>query len=106
METRKCHSYGREARVARNCTKKVADSQERAPKQERTQRRSVKCYHCGKVGHIAMQCPDTALVCGGAFGKIATCTGVVEGRVLEGILLDTGCSRTMVRSELVPEGSY
>ena len=29
--------------------------------------------------------------------------GSVEGRQVEGILLDTGCARTMVRKELVPE---
>ena len=29
--------------------------------------------------------------------------GLVEGVVVSDILLDTGCSRTMVQSELVPE---
>lgn len=75
-------------------------------RRKRTQTRSMKCYNCVKVGHIAMQCTDNVAFCGGAFRKIATCMGVVENRALEGILLDTGCSRTMVMSELVPEGSY
>ena len=30
-------------------------------------------------------------------------TGVVEGRKVSDILLDTGCSQTLVRQELVPE---
>ena len=29
-------------------------------------------------------------------------SGVVEGKAVEDIMLDTGCSRTMVRGDLVP----
>ena len=34
----------------------------------------------------------------------ARCTKWVNGQEVEGILLNTGCSRRMVRRELVPEG--
>ena len=32
--------------------------------------------------------------------------GVVEGRYVKGIMLDTGCSRTMVRRDLVPQAKW
>ena len=63
----------------------------------------VKCYNCGKRGHLAMQCPDNALFCDAGSGGAATRNGKVEGREVTDILLDTGCSRTMVKRALIPE---
>ena len=51
-----------------------------------------------------MQCPSKALFCGGGRGLSTTHTGVVENKKVEDILLDTGCTQTMVRQDLVQEG--
>ena len=72
----------------------------------------LRCYNCWEEGHVKAKCPkpkDKALLCSikaGARRKSAGGVyrnGSVEGRQVEGILLDTGCARTMVRKELVPE---
>ena len=68
-----------------------------AVKQER---REVFCFNCGQKGHISPKCLDNALFCG--TGRRSQEQGVVEGRYVSDILLDTGCSRTLVRRDLVP----
>ena len=60
-------------------------------------RKTVRCCNCGNVGHTAMQCPDTALFLWGMGGLAIIRSSVVESRAVKGILLDTGCSRMMVR---------
>ena len=66
----------------------------------------LRCYNCWEEGHVKAKCPkpkDKALLCSikaGARRKSAGGVyrnGSVEGRQVEGILLDTGCARTMVR---------
>lgn len=106
IETRKCHACGQEGHLVRNCPKKGTEpspSRESGVKKEKTERNTLRCYNCGKRGHIAMHCPDNTLFCDGGVGRAATRRGKVEGTEAEDILLDTGCSRTMVRRELVPE---
>ncbi len=108
-ETRKCHACGQEGHLARNCPKKGTEPpppRGSDGEKERTERNPLRCYNCGKRGHIAMHCPNNALFCDGGVGPAATRKGKVEGAEAEDILLDTGCSRTMVRRELVPEGKF
>ena len=91
----------------RNCPRRNTEAHTREPvaaKKEKTERSVVKCYNCGKRGHIAMNCPDHALLCDEGIGCAATRKGKVEGKEAKDILLDTGCSRTMVQRGLVPEG--
>ena len=73
-------------------------------RESKPDRRKLRCYNCGKEGHIAMQCLSKALFCGGGRGLSTTRTGVVENKKVEDILLDTGCTQTMVRQDLVQEG--
>ena len=68
-------------------------------------------------GHISTKCPSAVLfcrpeqpklestACQSGFKQPSVCrSGQVEGNHVEQIVLDTGCSRTMVRKDLVPEG--
>ena len=73
-------------------------------RESKPDRHKLRCYNCGKEGHIAMQCPSKALFCGGGRELSTTRTGVVENKKVEDILLDTGCTQIMVRQNLVQEG--
>eukprot|EP00795_Rhopilema_esculentum_P005569 gene5569-9573_t len=94
----------------------------------------IQCFKCGRPGHIALHCPsnqahnnnnrgrhtgyyvkhkDKLIRSAQSFdfgehsvGKILkafSCRGEIEGRPVE-ILVDTGCSRTLVHKDLIPEG--
>ena len=73
---------------------------------------NVKCYNCGQRGHISTKCPSSAMfckleqqspVCQSGSKTTSVCrSGQVEGIHVDQIVLDTGCSRTMVRQDLVP----
>ena len=78
-------------------------------------RDQVRCFNCQEKGHVAVRCPHNALFCeeqdgGQSVQERRPCTdssgfyqrGVVEGHMVEDILLDTGCSRTLVHQALVP----
>ena len=66
--------------------------------------RMVKCFNCRKFGHVSMHCPEKAsYFCGNSRGRSVARTGLVEGTSVSDILLDTGCTRTMVRRDLIPE---
>ena len=73
----------------------------------------IRWYDCGGRGHVLAKRPSNALYCG---NRVAECTrerrrklqdavyrsGTVEGQQVDRIVLDTGSSRTLVRSDLVP----
>lgn len=73
----------------------------------------LRCFNCGRKGHVAMRCPDRVLLCvNGSRGRWSrrVCLegqgvsrkGVVEGCCVSDIVLDTGCSQMLVRQDLVP----
>ena len=76
--------------------------------------KDIECFNCHQKGHYASNCPSNALLCGEkgpgkvtkwmSTGTELTRKGAVEGRAVDNILLDTGCSRTLVHQELVPRG--
>eukprot|EP00731_Ephydatia_muelleri_P003365 Em0001g3365a len=80
-------------------------------KQEASGRRGLgnaRCYNCSKTGHLSWNCPEKALYShsrGNDITRRQTVllrSGFVEGNKVEDIVLDTGCSRTMIRRDLVP----
>ena len=64
----------------------------------------VTCYNCGKQGHITTRCPEKAMYCGISLSHKASLqkSGLVEGKMVESIVLDPGCSKTLVHHALVP----
>ena len=106
-ETRKCHKCGAEGHIRRNCPVKEP-AEKTTPTAATTTakgvRRPVKCFNCGNLGHISMHCPSKAsYLCKDGWGRSVARVGQVEGTAVSDILLDTGCTRTMVRRDLVPE---
>ena len=74
-------------------------------RKETLDREGVTCFNCGKKGHISRHCPNNVLVCAHVGWRNGLQrSGTVNGRIVEGIMLDTGCSRTMVHSDLVSDG--
>ena len=104
-----CYTCGQQGHIAKDCQKGGRNPNRPPHRDQRGDRPNlVKCFGCGQMGHIATRCPHNALnnFCREQKGVTPT-TGIYKGGVVEGqyvsdILLDTGCSRTMVRHELVP----
>ncbi len=85
----------------------------------KTKKDLQECFNCHAKGHYSSNCQRNAMFCterrmnndGSSFTvRSRTCEkpGVTRRRKVEGkevgdILLDTGCSRTLVRQSLVPE---
>ena len=70
---------------------------------------NIRCLKCNELGHIARRCPEKkALMCKQSEAEQSSLKrkGTVEGQNVDSILLDTGCSRTMVRQALVPQSKF
>ena len=72
-------------------------------REPREWREGVQCYNCGKKGHVSRQCPNNALFCVGWKEGLRR-AGTVNGHRVDDIMLDTGCSKTMVHRHLVSKG--
>ena len=106
-----CHTCGKAGHTARDCRMKSIGGQKKSEKEdkEKNGRSELRCFNCGGRGHMSMKCPSKALTCLEISAYPVwhrskdgpTCSGTVEGQATDDILLDTGCSRTMVRTDLV-----
>ena len=102
---RECPNKALKQSVRRSSTEEPHSSTSR----EETRQTTLRCYTCdGKVTH-RKQCPSKALFCRNRNELRSTVKdtvlhqGVVNGFLVDDILLDTGCSKTIVRRDLVGE---
>ena len=105
-DKRKCHKCGGEGHFKRYCPVKDEQGADRAGASTGRTRtdKGIKCFNCHRYGHMSMNCPDKAnFYCEDRLGRSVVRVGKVEGAVVSEVVLDTGCSRTMVRRDLVPE---
>ncbi|KAL5505979.1 hypothetical protein EMCRGX_G007532 [Ephydatia muelleri] len=97
--SRECHYCGKSGHAEEDCYKRKREESQRS--------RGTQCYRCKKQGHMSWECPEKSMVCKERRdwrrkgGRPMYKTGKVEGQKVTDILLDTGCSRTMVRRNLV-----
>ena len=117
-EPRLCYACGKMGHMARDCMTK-SKTEGLTPAVEETQllktekwanKSELKCFNWGQKGHISGRCPsNAALLCeagrrsaGSRVQSGMLREGLVEGQAVTGVLLDTGCSQTLVKSDLVP----
>ena len=123
---RHCLQCGKPGHLKQDCRLKLTKPQEQekghSPSQggyPKKDLKDIECFNCHKMGHYSSNCPSNALLCterrvdhrGPSFSVrcqavaqpgVMRC-GVVEGKSVKDILLDTGCSRTFIHQDLVPE---
>ena len=90
---------------AKQAKENTAEKRNQGQRWSRSEESQVTCFNCNKWGHIASRCPIKAMYCGlrKEGNAVLQRSGVVEGRYVQNILLDTGCSKTLVHNKLVPE---
>ncbi|XP_011404865.1 PREDICTED: uncharacterized protein LOC105313269 [Amphimedon queenslandica] len=90
----KCQYCAKIGHLEKECRKKLADAKEKI------------CFHCRKPGQLTSHCLEKtgagSAMMGRESSKGLRRSGSINGKAIQ-ILLDTGCSRTMVPSSLVPQ---
>ena len=82
------------------------------PRDNSSKQAVLRCYTCDGKGHTSKQCPSGALFCGnsskekGGVKNTILRQGLVNGILVDDLLLDTGCSRTIVRRDLVEDEQW
>ena len=109
-ETRRCHRCGKPGHLMKDCRQREEPQKSQTDYKGENGKRAIECFNCGGKGHYSIRCPHNAMFCAQKGSTTTTRwksgivrSGRIEGRELSHILLDTGCSRTLVRHDLVPE---
>ena len=111
-----CYLCGKVRHLAKDCpTKPVGQpalSMSKNTNRGEKKEKPFVCYNCGGRGHMLRQCPSNILFCGikgftrhsvkrKMINQPFQCKGVVEGQLVNDMVSDTSCSRTLVRSDLL-----
>ena len=76
-------------------------------KPDRQGRRPIICHGCGEPGHIKPNCPHRVRSVNSPDpSSLEVVKGRIAGKVVSGLLVDTGATRTLVREDLIPAGAY
>ena len=76
-------------------------------KPDRQGRRPIICHGCGEPGHIKPNCPHRVRrVTSPDPGILEVVKGRIAGKIVSGLLVDTGANRTLVREDFVPTDAY
>ena len=129
---KKCQTCGKLGHLATDCRRNSSRPQETSevkplgnrPERGKKDLKDIECFNCHKKGHYSSNCPAREKPATGMFcmerrmdhqgqsvltkskvrgNPCVPKTGAVEGKEVERILLDTGCSRTLIRKDLVPQ---
>ena len=73
--------------------------------------KDIECFNCHQKGHYSSNCPSKAMLCQSSIVrklqskkvKDVTQAGRIEGKFVHNLLLNTGCSRTLVHRDHVPQ---
>ena len=81
----------------------MAEKDSKSPTEDKGKDSKSKiCYNCRKKGHMVRQCNSSLMCQDHTMQKAGVCRkGLVEGRAVSDIILDTGCTKSIVRSDLV-----
>ena len=117
----RCYACGKPGHVKKDCRQDLDKSLSAGKDTEKTKRdlKDMKCFNCQQKGRLAPNCPHEAMFCSKhrvdykdnsavrqapvARTQGLCVPGKVEGTPVKSVVLDTGCSRTLVRSNLVPQ---
>ena len=113
----RCGIPGHFAKDCRVKLERTEDQWERSP--PRKDLRDIECFNCHKKGHYSSNCPHRAMFCTERRVRMnrqesqkkcparmkpgVVKSGKIEGHMVDNILLDTGCSRTLVHRSFVSE---
>lgn len=108
---KRCHRCGRPGHLMKDCRQReeqTKQSTERKNESTRKPLKDIECYSCGEKGHYSSRCPHSAMFCAqkesmanNQWKRSIIRPGRKGGKELSSILLDTGCSRTLIRQDLV-----